>query len=72
MGRRGGRVDPSSDRGSNDANGVRASQLQHAVEDVNSDVDLGRPALVRVRAQAVADHLFEATPLHGSIWLSVE
>ncbi len=55
MGRRGGRADPNPRLRSGDADGVRASQLQHAVEDVNSDVDLGRPALVRVRVQAVAD-----------------
>jgi len=60
MGRRGGRVDPSPDWRSDDADGVRASQLQHAVEDVNSDLHLGGPALVRARAQAVADHLLEA------------
>ncbi len=50
MGRRDGRVEPSPDRGSCDADGVRAPQLQHAVEDMDSDVYLGRPALVRVRA----------------------
>ncbi len=58
--RRDGRVDPSPDRGSSDADGVRASQLQHAVEDMDSDAHLGRLASVGVRAQAVADHLLEA------------
>jgi len=48
VGRRDGRVDPSSDRRSNDANGVRASQLQHAVEDVNSDVGIVNLAVGRL------------------------
>ena len=37
---------------------VRASELQHAVEYMNGNIHLGRPTLVRVRAQPVADHLF--------------
>ena len=44
--------------GSSDADIVRASQLQHAVEHMDGNVHLGRPTLVRVRAQPVADHLF--------------
>ncbi len=55
-----GCIDSGSDRGSGDTDGVRASKLEHAVEDVNSDVYLGRPAPVRVRAQPVTDHLLEA------------
>jgi Saccharopine dehydrogenase NADP binding domain len=43
---------------SGDADVVRASQVQHAVEHVDSDVHLGRPTLIRMRAQPVADHLF--------------
>ncbi len=35
---------------SGDADGDRASQVQHAVERVDSDVHLGRPTLVRVCA----------------------
>jgi len=45
---------------SGDTDGVRASQFQHAVEDMNGDAYLGRLALVGVRAQTVADHLLEA------------
>src|SRR4051795_2903477 len=36
---------------------VRASQVQHAIEHVDGNVHLGRPALIRMRAQPVADHL---------------
>src|SRR5215212_6330394 len=43
---------------SSDTDIVRASELQHAVEHMDGDVYLGRPTLVRVRAQPVADHLF--------------
>src|SRR5829696_2291922 len=49
---------PQPRPGSSDADIVRASELQHAVERMNGDVHLGRPTLVRVRAQPVADHLF--------------
>ncbi len=38
--RRDGRAAPSPDRGSGDADGVRASELQHAVEDVDGDLHL--------------------------------
>jgi len=60
MGRRHGRVDPSPDRGSDDADGVRASKLEHAVEDMDYDLHTGRLAFVDVRAQAVAKHVLEA------------
>jgi len=53
MGWRDGRIDPSPDRGSGNSDGVRASQLQHAVDDMDSDVHLGRLAFVGVRAQSV-------------------
>ena len=56
---------PPAPFGSGDAGVCRASQLQHAVEDVDGNVHLGRPTLVRVRAQPVADHLFE--PAHGGL-----
>ncbi len=46
---------------SGDADGLRASQLQHAVEDVDGNLHLGRPTLIRARAQPVADHLLDAT-----------
>ena len=49
--------------GSGHADVIRASQLQHAVERVDGDRHLGRPALVRARAQLVADHLLP--PGHG-------
>ena len=60
MDRRCGRADPSPVWSSGDADGVRASQLQHAVEDMDGDLHLGRPPLIHVRAQPVADHLLEA------------
>src|SRR4051812_13530205 len=44
--------------GSGEADIARASQVQHTIEDVGGDVHLGRPTLIRVRAQPVADHLF--------------
>jgi hypothetical protein len=43
--------------GSGDADVIRASQLQHAVEGMGGDRHLGRPTLVRARAQPIADHL---------------
>src|SRR3712207_9482138 len=49
---------PQPRPGSSDADIGRASELQHAVEGVDGDVHLGRPTLVRARAQPVADHLF--------------
>src|SRR4051794_9414307 len=48
---------PPTPSGSGNADVGRASQLQHAVEHVDSDVHLGRPTLLRMRAQPVADHL---------------
>ena len=36
--------------GSGEADVVRASQLQHAIEHVDGDVHLGRPTLLRMRA----------------------
>ena len=35
---------------------TRASELQHAVEDMDGHVHLGRPTLIRTRAQPVPDH----------------
>src|SRR4051812_43351319 len=46
--------------GSGDADGLRASQLQHAVERVDADVDLGGPAPVGARVQPIPDHAFVA------------
>src|SRR3954462_4199485 len=42
--------------GSCDADGLRASQLQHAVERVDADVDLGHAAPVGARVQSVPYH----------------
>src|SRR3954469_6180505 len=41
-----GRTHPYPVLGSCDADGLRASQLQHAVEDVDGNLDLGRPTLI--------------------------
>src|SRR5215212_1137726 len=51
--------------GSCDADGLRASQLQHAVQRMNGNVHLGRPTLVRAGAQPIANHLLE--PAHGGL-----
>ena len=48
---------PQPRSGSGDAHRDRASQLQHTVERIGSDLHLGRTALVLVRAQPVPDHL---------------
>src|SRR4051794_8985125 len=56
MDRRRGRDNPRPRPGSGDADVIRASQLQHAVERLGGDCHLGRPTLVRARAQPVADH----------------
>ncbi len=49
---------PPTPSESGDADVLRASQLQHAVEHVDGDLHLGGPALVRMRAQPVPDHPF--------------
>jgi len=41
-----GRTHPYPVLGSCDADGLRASQLQHAVEDVDGNLHLGRPTLI--------------------------
>src|SRR3712207_3298968 len=51
---------PQPRLGSSGADIVRAPELQHAVERMDGDVHLGRPTLVRARAQPVADHPLEA------------
>src|SRR4051794_38934075 len=48
--------------GSSGADVIRASERQHAVEDLDRHVHLGGPTLIGVRAQPVADHLLE--PAH--------
>src|SRR4051794_33855064 len=54
-----GRNAPYPVLGSCDAGGLRASQLQHAVQDLDRHVHLSRPTLVRTRAQPVPDHALE-------------
>jgi hypothetical protein len=44
-GSRGGSQNPQPHLRSSDADGVRVSQLQHPVQDMNGDADLGRPTL---------------------------
>src|SRR4051812_28878129 len=56
---------PQPRSGSCDADGLRASQLEHAVQRMDGNVHLGRPTLVRAGAQPVADHLLE--PAHGGL-----
>src|SRR3954464_10050506 len=51
--------------GSGDADGLRASQLQHAVQDLDRHVHLSRPTLIRTRAQPVPDHALE--PADGGL-----
>ena len=53
------RIDPSPRLGSSDANGNRASKLQHPVQGMNGDVHLGCPTPVRAQAQSVTDDLLE-------------
>src|SRR4051794_4077761 len=55
-----GAMTPDPVLGSCDADGLRASQFQHAVQDRDADVHLGGLTLVRARAQPVPDHPFEA------------
>src|SRR5215218_10588491 len=43
---------------SREADVCRASQVPHAVEDLDRHVHFGGPALVRARAQPVPDHAF--------------
>src|SRR4051812_11759821 len=60
-----GRNDPYPVLGSCDAGGLRASQLQHAVQDLDRHVHLSRPTLIRTRAQPVPDHALE--PADGGL-----
>ena len=52
-----GRSCPSPGFASGNTDGDRASELHHTVERVDGDVHLGRPTLVRARAQPVTDGL---------------
>src|SRR3954465_13055171 len=60
-----GRNDPYPVLGSCDAAVGRASQLQHAVQDLDRHVHLRRPTLVCVRAQPIPDHALE--PADGGL-----
>src|SRR3954466_11589493 len=51
--------------GSSGADVIRASQLQHAVQDLDRHVHLSRPTLIRTRAQPVPDHALE--PADGGL-----
>ena len=42
---------------------IRASKIEHSVEDLGGDGDLGVPSLVAVEAQPVTDNLFPAREL---------
>src|SRR3954447_20241461 len=53
---RDGRTDPNPCPASRDADGLRAAELQHPVQDMDADGDLGRSAAVRARPERVADH----------------
>src|SRR3954471_19659760 len=48
---------------SGDADGVRASKVEHSVEDLGGDGDLGGPGLVAVETQPVTDDLLPAREL---------
>src|SRR4051812_14636819 len=52
---------PPTPSGSGEADVARAPQFLHAVEHVDRDVHLGRPTLIRMRAQPVAEHLLPST-----------
>jgi hypothetical protein len=47
---------PQSRLGSRDADGFRAAELEHPVQDVDGDGHLDRPTVVRARPRRVADH----------------
>jgi hypothetical protein len=51
-----GRAEPYPCSGLRDADVLRASELEHAVQDVGSNGHFGRPTPVHGRAQRIADH----------------
>ena len=55
--------DPFPGSCSRDADGLRATEVEHAVEDLNGNSDLGGLRRVAVRTQRIADHPFEAADL---------
>ena len=56
---------PQPRLGSYDADRDRASQFQRTVQNMDGDVHLGRPALIRARAQSITDQMLE--PANGSL-----
>src|SRR6476661_5685592 len=50
-----GRKKPLSCRRSGNMDGIRVSEIEHAVENLDGDGDLGDLSLVGVEAQAIAD-----------------
>src|SRR5208282_1863864 len=59
--RRLGCCTPQPHLSSCEADGDRASQLQHAVQSMDGDANLGGAAAVFAKAQTVTDHLFVAS-----------
>ena len=57
---RDGRTDPNPCLASRDADGLRAPELQHPVQDMDADGGLGRPTAVGARAERVPDYPFVA------------
>ena len=57
---RGGHIDPNSRRGSCDADRLRASELEHAVQSTNGDRDFCGLTIVCARTERIADHPFVA------------
>src|SRR4051795_11661081 len=53
-------IEPDPCSGSYDADVFRASELQHSVQHVGCDGYLGRPTLVRLRTQPIADDALPA------------
>src|SRR3954454_1885341 len=58
-----GQGSPSPRRWSGDADGVRASKVEHSVEDLGGDGDLGGSGLVAVETQPVTDDPLPAREL---------
>src|SRR3954453_8134906 len=57
---RGGHIDPNPRRGSCDADRLRASELEHAVQSTNGDRDFCGLTIVCARTERIADHPFVA------------
>ena len=62
------RIECSRSPNSSDADGLRASKLEHAVQGMNGDGHFGRTTPIRSRTQRIPDHSFEAADggLHQS------